>query len=220
MTERYSLAMEDQLRASQAFWDERYACADYRFGKIPHPMVCRLAQHLPAGARVLAVADGEGRNGVALAGLGFQVTAFDVSPLGVEKARRLQQSLNVPPQNYQTCVAGVDDFNWPSATCDAVLAVFVQFAPPSMRLRMFLHFRNVLKLGGLLALVGYRPEQIAYGTGGHPDPLHLYTKDLLVDAFGDMAFLHFESLDVELSEGAGHQGKSAVIELLARKSVA
>ena len=209
--------MEDQLRASQSFWDERYASADYRFGKTPHPMVHRLADHLPVGARVLAVADGEGRNGVALARIGFEVTAFDVSPLGVEKARRLQQSLNVPQHLYQTGVAAVDDFHWPKATCDAVLAVFVQFAPPFMRSRMFQRFQEALKPGGLLALVGYRPEQIAYGTGGHPDPLHLYTKDLLMEAFGSMAFLHFESQDVELSEGTGHQGKSAVIELLARK---
>jgi hypothetical protein len=114
-------------------------------------------------------------------------------------------------------VAGVDDFLWPKASYDAVLAVFVQFAPPAMRSRMFQHFQAVLKPGGLLALVGYRPEQIAYGTGGHPDPRHLYGRDLLTTEFQAMEFLHIESHDVALSEGAGHQGKSAVIELLAKK---
>jgi len=209
--------MEDHLRASQAFWDERYATHDYRFGKKPHGVVERLRPYLAPGAHLLAVADGEGRNGVALAQAGFKVTAFDVSPLGVEKARRLQQSFLVSDEQYQTSVAGVDDFEWPNSHYDAVLAVFVQFAPPSMRSRMFKRFQAALKPNGILALVGYRPEQIAYGTGGHPDPLHLYTKELLFNAFEGMEFLHFESYDTELSEGSGHQGKSAVIELLARK---
>jgi SAM-dependent methyltransferase len=70
-------------------WNERYATEDYLFGTEPAAFLAREAARLPPASRVLCVADGEGRNSVHLARLGHAVTAFDMSPNAVEKARRL-----------------------------------------------------------------------------------------------------------------------------------
>jgi hypothetical protein len=75
----------------------------------------------------------------------------------------------------------------------------------------------VLKPGGLLLLEGYRPEQLAYGTGGPPSIENLYTASLLRQAFADLTILHLAEYDAEIAEGGGHRGLSALIDLVARK---
>lgn len=76
---------------------------------------------------------------------------------------------------------------------------------------------RALKPGGLLFLQGYRPEQVDYGTGGPPQREHMYTMDLLHAQFGQLEWLHSDSYDARMREGSGHDGLSALIELVARK---
>ena len=71
------------------FWDERYAGEAYHFGTEPAEFVKRIADRVPAGTRVLAVADGEGRSFDYLAGGGARVTAMDGSQVAARKARDL-----------------------------------------------------------------------------------------------------------------------------------
>jgi len=77
--------------------------------------------------------------------------------------------------------------------------------------------RRALKPGGLLMLEGYRPEQIAYGTGGPSSVENLYTETLLRTAFSDIEILELRSYDAPIHEGKGHNGMSALIDLVARK---
>ena len=69
----------------------------------------------------------------------------------------------------------------------------------------------------LLLLQGYRPEQLAYGTGGPRIEANLYTRDLLEAAFGDFEILRAWRARLVISEGVGHAGMSALIDLVARK---
>lgn len=78
--------------------------------------------------------------------------------------------------------------------------------------------KRTLKLGGVLMLHGYRPEQIAYGTGGPPQAENMYTEDLLREAFGDMRIERLAAYDREIEEGTGHSGMSALIDLVAVKA--
>ena len=130
----------------------------------------REAGRLPQGGRVLAVADGEGRNGVYLAQQGLDVTATDISAAGIAKARRLAQQRGVSLTLEQVDLAADD---WPEAAFDAVVAIFVQFADPILRAKMFAGFARTLRPGGILPLEGYRPEQLEYGTGGPKVEDHL-----------------------------------------------
>lgn len=163
---------------------------------------------------MLCVADGEGRNSVWLARRGVRVDAFDVSAVGLNKARKLAAQAQV---SVQYALASTDDYDWPVAQLDGVAAIFVQFADPDMRHRLFDHIKRALKPGGVLVLQGYTPEQLAYGTGGPREASHLYTRELLEASFGDMDILTLETYERELDEGPGHRGRSALIGLVARR---
>lgn len=194
-------------------WDARYAAEGYLFGTEPAAFVAREAERLPAGSKVLCVADGEGRNSVYLAGLGHDVTAFDPSAVALEKARALANARDVTVAVRQ---AGVEDWDW-SRKFDVVVGVFIQFAPPAMRAELFAGMARAVRPGGLLLLHGYAPRQVDYGTGGPPDAQNMYTEALLREAFKEFEILHLADYDADIEEGAGHSGRSALVDLVARK---
>ncbi len=195
-------------------WNQRFSQADFLFGRAPNAYLVASAQHLPRSGRVLCVADGEGRNSVWLAQQGLQVDAFDIAEAGVAKARALAAEAGVQVHHE---VADVDQYPWPADSFDAVVAVFVQFADPAQRTRLFQHMVQALKPGGLLLLHGYTPKQLDYKTGGPPFVSHLYTEDLLREAFAALDLVELRSYEADISEGTGHHGRSALIGLLARK---
>jgi SAM-dependent methyltransferase len=205
-----------QFDDAASFWDSRYAEESYLFGTAPNAFLAREGWRLQPGWHALAVADGEGRNGVWLAERGLDVTSFDISPRAVEKARKLAADRGVAADQR---LAGIDTFDFQPDTYDAVVAIFIQFAPPGTRERLFQRMVAALKPGGLLFLQGYRPEQVDYGTGGPPHREHMYTTDLLAEQFAGLEWLHSASYDAPVQEGRGHDGMSALIELVARKPV-
>ena len=196
-------------------WDARFSTDDYIFGTAPNVWLAQQRDLLPADGRVLAVADGEGRNSVWLAQQGMQVDAFDISPIGVSKATKLAQQANVEV-NYQVC--GADNFDWKPETYDAVVAIFIQFAAPDARARLFTRMKSVLKPNGLLLLQGYTPKQLEYRTGGPPNLDHLYTEALLREEFSDMTIIDLQAYESVLTEGTQHSGRSALIGVVARNT--
>ncbi|NCO22533.1 MAG: methyltransferase domain-containing protein, partial [Rhodobacterales bacterium] len=197
-------------------WNARYEGKEYLFGTDPAEFVVRAAAHLPDGAAVLCVADGEGRNSTYLAGLGHAVTAFDAAEAGVAKARRLADRAGVQVAHH---IAGVEDWDW-SVQYDAVVGIFIQFAPPDLRDRMFGWMGDAVRPGGLLLLHGYAPRQVGYGTGGPGNAAQMYTTDLLRAAYPGWDILHLQDYDATIEEGPGHSGRSALVDLVARKPAA
>jgi len=195
-------------------WDERYDRPEYLFGTEPADFLKREAKLLPPRSRTLCIADGEGRNSVYLAKLGHQVTAFDASSSGVEKARKLASQKNARLDFH---VSDVEEWDW-SQSFDAVVGVFIQFAPPELRSWMFQQMALSVAPGGLLLLHGYAPRQVEYGTGGPPHASHMYTRDLLQQAFAEFDILRLEDYDAEIDEGEAHSGTSALVDLVARKN--
>jgi SAM-dependent methyltransferase len=196
-------------------WNRRYGQDGYLFGTAPNAWLAEHAGVWQPGQRVLCVADGEGRNSVWLASQGLVVDAFDIAEVGVAKARRLAQQQGVTV-NYT--LAGCDDFDWTPGGWDGVAAIFVQFADPALRERMFAHIVASLKPGGTLLLQGYTPQQLVYRTGGPPQVEHLYTPEMLRAAFEPaMDILELRDYEAEVSEGSGHSGRSALIGMVARK---
>lgn len=195
-------------------WDARFSTPDYVFGTEPNHWLAAHANLWKPGDRVLCVADGEGRNSVWLAKHGLKVDAFDVSAVGLDKARQLAKQAGVEVRYEQ---ASSDDYHWPLEQLDGVAAIFVQFADPDMRQRMFDQMKRALKPGGTLVLQGYTPAQLAFGTGGPRELSHLYTQAILEAHFSDMDILALDSYERELNEGPGHRGPSALIGLVARR---
>ncbi len=198
----------------QQTWDTRFEAEDYIFGTAPNVWLAGHAGLLTPGMRVLAVADGEGRNSVWMAQRGLKVDAFDISPVGVAKARKLAADAGVEV-NFN--VNSVEDWPWKVGEYDAVVAIFIQFADPGTRATLFKHMKSALKPDGLILLQGYTPKQLEYKTGGPPLLDHLYTEDLLREAFGDMDIAELRSYEDVLNEGTQHSGQSAIVGMVARK---
>lgn len=195
-------------------WDERYSGNDYLFGTDPNAFLVSQHALLQPGASCLAVADGEGRNGVWLAQQGLRVLSVEGSPVALEKAGKLAERRRVEITFEQ---ADLEHWDWGEDRFDVVAAIFIQFAGPELRARMFEGMKRSLKPGGLLLLQGYTPRQLEFGTGGPPVAENMYTEALLQEAFADMEWLHFAEHDGVIREGTGHHGMSALIDLAARK---
>ncbi|UDF05784.1 cyclopropane-fatty-acyl-phospholipid synthase family protein [Asticcacaulis sp. AND118] len=195
-------------------WDQRYDREDYLFGTRPSAFVERHAPRLAAGSSLLLPADGEGRNSVYLAGLGHLVTATDSSRVALQKARALAATQRVSV-NVQLC--SIEDYDWPVDAFDAVIGVFIQFAPPDQRKTMFEGMKRATRPGGLVMLHGYTPEQLTYKTGGPSQMENLYTETMLEDAFRDFRIDVLASYVADLDEGEGHKGRSALVDLIAVK---
>jgi cyclopropane fatty-acyl-phospholipid synthase-like methyltransferase len=197
-----------------SMWDERYAGEDYLFGTEPNEFLVSQRHFLKPDMSCLAVADGEGRNGVWLAQQGLHVLSVEASAVALDKAKKLARQRGVMIDFEQAHLA---QWQWGENRFDMVAAIFIQFAPPALRKQMFAGIRCCLKPGGLLLLQGYTPRQLEYKTGGPPVAENMYTEALLRNAFGDMEILHLREHDDHIGEGTGHSGKSALIDLVARK---
>ncbi len=196
-------------------WEARYAVPDYAFGKAPNDFLQSCKRLLPPSGRALAVADGEGRNGVWLAEQGLDVVSIDFSPSAQRKAKALAAERRVDTIAFE--LVDVHAWNYPGATFDVVAEIFTQFSTPAERPKKWAGMRRALKSGGLLILQGYTPKQLDYGTGGPKQIENLYTRALLEQAFGDFRDLSIVEEEREIHEGTSHGGMSAMINLTARK---
>ena len=197
-----------------ARWESRFDKPEYEFGKEPNEFLARCKPLLPKSGKALAVADGEGRNGVWLAEQGLDVTSTDFSPAAQKKARALAKERGV----HVTFVeADMHKWPYPEAAFDIVAEIFTQVSMPAERPLKWAGMRRALKPGGLLILEGYSPKQLEHGTGGPKNVEQLYTRAMLEEAFGDFRGLKIEEEEREMREGAAHAGMSAVIHLTGRK---
>ncbi len=195
-------------------WDERFSQPGYLFGTEPADFLVDHADYLKPGLRALAVADGEGRNSVFMAEQGVEVMAMDASAVAVEKAILLARERGV---TVDWRIGDIDDWPWSAVQYDLVVGIFIQFMAPEVRARVFAGMIEALAPGGHLLLHGYTPEQLAFGTGGPPRAELLYTEDLLREAFADLDIVELRRHERVIREGTGHSGRSALIDLVARK---
>ncbi|MGE0312935.1 MAG: class I SAM-dependent methyltransferase [Lautropia sp.] len=200
-----------------ATWNRRFAAEGFLFGTEPNRWLADHASCWRSGGKILSVADGEGRNSVWLAARGFRVDAFDIARQGIDKARALARERGVEVNFVH---ADCDGFDWKPAHYDGIAAIFVQFADPSLRARLFAHCVESLAPGGTLVLQGYTPKQLEYRTGGPPVASHLYTEAMLRDAFRSLDIVELREYEAELAEGTGHAGRSALIGMVATKPAA
>lgn len=203
-------AMDDPLDR----WNRRFSGKDYVFGTEPAEFLTRHAHYLAPGSTVLAVADGEGRNSVWLAGQGMRVTAMDGSSVALDKARALARQKGVSV-DYR--LGDITKWDWAGAQYDAVVGIFFQFVGPALRAQIFAGFDTALTPGGLLLIHGYAPRQVGYATGGPKAPENMYDLPLLNAAFPGYDVLHQADYDADIDEGEGHKGRSGLIDFVARK---
>src|SRR5205085_3319173 len=167
-------------------WETRFAVPEYVFGTEPNAFLAAQKPLLPKRGRALAVADGEGRNGVWLAEQGLDVVSIDFSPSAQRKAKALAAERHV---KVAFELVDVHNWNYPEAEFDVVVEIFTQFSSPAERVLKWSSMKRSLKSGGLLIIQGYTPKQLEYGTGGPKQIENLYTRAMLERAFSEFRTL-------------------------------
>jgi SAM-dependent methyltransferase len=193
-------------------WNERYGEPGYAYGTEPNVFLAASAGQIPRG-RVLSIGDGEGRNGVHLATLGQAVTSVDSSAVGLAKARALAAERGV---TIETVEADLAAFDIAPASWEGIVSIFCHL-PPALRRRVHAQAVHGLVPGGVLVLEAYTPAQLALGTGGPSQVEVMPTLAVLRDELAGLEFVHALELERDVQEGAFHHGRSAVVQVIARR---
>lgn len=199
--------------SNTGFWNARYAEAGFAYGTEPNAFLVSQQHRFHPGMKALAVADGEGRNGVWLAQQGLKVLSVDASEVGLDKAAQLAADRGVP---LRTECVELTAWKWPEAEFDVVVAIYIHF-PPDVRARMHRAMWQALRPGGVLILEAFTPEQLHYKSGGPPVAEMLYTADKLRIDFAGTDIVLIEECVTDLAEGRYHRGPAAVVRLVARR---
>ena len=198
-------------------WDERYNEAEYIFGTEPNDFLREVFHNIPAGGKVLCLAEGEGRNAVFLAEQGYTVTAMDMSEVGLNKALKLAQERGV---QITTQVADLADYDFGEGQWDSIVSIWAHL-PELVRQHVHAQITPALKPDGVFILEAYTEQQLTMDAIGGPPATQK-------ERFGSLTILRAELTDLDeitgiekqriISEGKRHQGLSAVVQYVGRKN--
>ena len=177
-------------------WHKRFSTDEYVFGKEPNDFVVEAARLMPKG-KVLCIAEGEGRNSVYLASLGFDVTAWDFAQAGLDKTKQLADEKGIV---VTTELRDLADINWEAEQWDAIVQIFGHF-PQEVMERTLSGINKALKPGGYYISELYTKEQLAYGTGGPRNESMLINPKEMLEQFDGYFIKHFHVGEVNREEG-------------------
>jgi len=194
------------------FWNERYSAAAYAYGTEPNQIFKTLLDKLPSG-KLLLPAEGEGRNAVYAAAIGWQVDAFDTSVAGQQKALQLAASQQVKI-NYS--IDAFETFKGSASYYDAIALIFTHL-PPSLRREAYRNLLPYLKTGGKLIVIGFAEAQLGKASGGPKSLDMLYSEQQLREDFESLQQVQVEAIETTLDEGPFHSGVASILVLTAVK---
>lgn len=193
-------------------WNERYSASEYIYGTGPNTWLIEKLAGLQPG-KILFPAEGEGRNAVYAAKLGWNVTAFDQSEEGRKKALKLAEISEV---EISYLIDDLTSFVAPEQEFDAIALIFVHM-PAEIRQTVHQRLLKFLKPGGHLILEVFTKDQLKNTSGGPKTEMLLYEKNFIANDFSEMEFIEFSETTSHLDEGPLHQGEAHVIRLFAKK---
>lgn len=191
-------------------WNDRFGEPGFAYGTEPNDFLKSVAHRIPAGP-VLCIAEGQGRNAVFLAGLGHDVTAVDLSPVGLARAAELARARGV---KLRTVAADLNEFRIEPDAWSGIVAISAHL-PSELRRKVHGAAARGLKPGGAFVLECYGPGQLKLQTGGPKSLDLLPTIEDLKLSFAGFDFAIARSLEREVVEGKYHTGKAHVNQLLA-----
>jgi SAM-dependent methyltransferase len=193
-------------------WDKRFSQPGYAYGKDPNGFLVSVSDQIPAG-KVLSLAEGEGRNAVYLAGLGYQVTAVDASTVGLAKAEALAEERGV---TIETLTADLADLEIEPGEWQAIISIFCHL-PPLARAALHEQVLRGLAPGGIFVLEGFTPCQLEHRTGGPKDRELLMELEIVRQELPGLRFEVAREIEREVVEGKYHGGTASVLQILAVK---
>jgi len=199
-------------------WDEIYSGTEFAFSKEPNDFLRETFEQIPAGGHVLCLAEGEGRNAVFLAQQGYTVTAMDMSEIGLIKATQLAKDRGV---TITTQVADLADYQFGENKWDAIVSIWAH-VPDALRHYIHAQIVTALKPNGVFIVEAYTKEQLKTDAIGGPSASQ-------IERFGSLENLQSELMELKeiigierlrmVSEGKRHQGLSAVVQFVGKKTV-
>lgn len=200
-------------------WNQRYNQPDYVYGTQPNDFLVSVAAKLPRGklprGKLLSLGEGEGRNAVYLAALGYEVTAVDAAEVGLEKARRLAAEKGV---RLTTITADLADFQIQPNSWEVIVSIFCHL-PAAIRRPLHQAVVQGLKPGGVFVLEAFTPRQLEMKTGGPTSPDMLMTLASLRQELAGLHLIQALELERKVTEGKFHTGQAAVVQILGVKEV-
>ncbi len=198
-------------------WNDRYSKDEYAFGEQPNDYLKEQLEKLAIGT-ILFPAEGEGRNAVFAAKLGWTVSAFDLSIEGKKKAFRLAEA-NKVAIDYQ--IGELRTLNYNNDQFDAIALIYAHF-PADIKSLYHKTLDKYLRKNGLVIFEAFSKSHIDYVSknekvGGPKDIATLFSMDELKSDFANYEIVELVEMEIELSEGLFHNGKGSVIRFVGRK---
>ena len=214
--------MDDSKKLNDSWtarWNDRYSKVEFAYGVAPNNYLKVQLEKLPGGA-ILFPAEGEGRNAVFAASLGWSVIAFDISDEGKKKALGLAEKNNV---KLDYLVGELETLDFKSEQFDVIALIYAHF-PARIKSSYHKTFDRLLKTGGLLIFEAFSKKHLDYAAvnqnvGGPKDIDSLFSIAEIQSDFPDYEVQELAEMEIELSEGLYHNGTGSVIRFVGRKKM-
>lgn len=198
-------------------WDDRYSQVEFAYGEEPNDYLKEQLTKLNPGT-ILFPAEGEGRNAVFAARMGWTASAFDISVEGKNKAMQLAEK-NKVTLDYQ--VGELQTLHFKDGQFDAIALIYAHF-PPAIKSLYHQTLDRFLTIGGTLIFEAFSKKHIEYVTanekvGGPKDVESLFSIAEIKADFPNYEIIELEEKEIELNEGVFHNGKGSVIRFVGRK---
>ena len=194
------------------FWDERYSSNEFVYGTQPNQFFKEQIDKLKPG-KILMVGEGEGRNSVYAAKLGWQVDAIDGSSVARQKALKFANQNNVMI-NY--IVSDFYSYDFAENIYDVNGIIFVHTHENSNK-AFYQNLAGSLKKGGRIILELFSHNQLGKTSGGPQDLSLLSSIDKLQNGFPTLKHEILKEENILLTEGDFHQGEASVIRFVGVK---
>ena len=198
-------------------WNDRYSKDAFAYGEAPNNYLKEQLTKRSVGT-ILFPAEGEGRNAVFAANLGWKVAAFDISNEGKNKAIKLAEKNNVTI-DYK--VGELETLDFGSEQFDAIALIYAHF-PANIKSLYHKTFDRYLKKNGIIIFEAFSKKHIDYVTanekvGGPKDIESLFSIDEIKSDFPNYEIIELVEQDIELNEGLYHNGIGSVIRFIGQK---
>lgn len=198
-------------------WNERYSTEAFAYGEQPNNFLKEQLSILAVG-KMLFPAEGEGRNAVFAAKLGWNVSAFDISIEGKNKAMKLAE-MNQVSIDYQ--VGELQKLAYQPEQFDAIALIYAHF-PADIKSAYHKTLDKYLCKGGIIIFEAFskkHPEYIAKNekVGGPKEEAMLFSKEEIKADFENYEIIILEETEIELNEGLFHNGLGSVIRFVGKK---
>ena len=198
-------------------WNDRYSNEEFAYGEEPNNFFKEQIEKLTPGT-ILFPAEGEGRNAVYAAKLGWKVAAFDISEEGKNKALKLAEANNV---TIEYKIGELQTLNYRPEQFDAIALIYAHF-PAEIKSRLHKTLETYLRKDGIIIFEAFSKKHLEYlaindKVGGPKDIESLFSIEEIKADFPNYEIIQLEETEIELNEGLFHNGKGSVIRFVGKK---